>query len=166
MWYLCSQFAYSIFFGILFIFWSFCAACTWSIFFVNSSIAWRILKYFHLYFILVFFFFSRLGSFGFPFTICTHYFPLSFLFCFCSTILSQLIFYFISSVLYLVYFTFCLLRYTCESILLDTIHNLFEIIFSYSSKLQFEHFTSCLSYGEWRRSQHLASTLWNTCWEI
>lgn len=113
-----------------------------------------------------FFFFSRLGSFGFPFTICTHYFPFSFLFCFCSTILSQLIFYFISSVLYLVYFTFCLLRYTCESILLDTIHNLFEIIFSYSSKLQFEHFTSCLSYGEWRRSQHLASTFWNTCWEI
>ena len=76
-----------------------------------------------------------MGSFGFPFTICTHYFPLSFLFCFCSTILSQLIFYFISSVLYLVYFTFCLFRYTCESIPLDTIHNLrffFPILLSFS----------------------------------
>ena len=74
-----------------------------------------------------------------------------FLSCFCSTILSRLIFYFTSSVLYLVYFIFSLFRYTSESILLDTIHNLFEILFSYSSKLQFEHFTSCLSL--WRMEE-------------
>lgn len=100
MWYLCSQFAYSIFFGILFIFWSFCAACTWSIFFVNSSIAWRILKYFHLYFILVFFFF-KIGFLLFSFYNLHSLFPsfISFLFLFHYIITADILLYIICIIL-------------------------------------------------------------------
>lgn len=128
------------------------------------SIAWRILKYFHLYF--SFFFFQD-------------WVPLVFLLQF-ALILSLFHFFSVFVPLYYHswYFTLLHLYYTwyISYFLCSDIHvsqfswTPFTIYlrFFFPTLLSFSLSTSLLAwvYGEWRRSQNLASTLWNTCWEI
>ena len=109
-----------------------------------------------------FFFFSKTGLLWFSFYNLHSFFPSFF------PVFVPLYYHGWYFTLLHLYYTWCISYFLCSDIHLSQFSwTPFTIYlrFFFPTLLSFSLSTSLLAwvYGEWRRSQHLASTLWNTC---